>query len=445
MMMMKTNLLRLAALGVLVLALFAASAARAQQDGALKPGDVLDQSNWQKGEGLLPPELLEHYKKGEFVNPVVEWQDGRPWGGQDFRKGSEENRGRLTLDEQGAVVEKATGRQPSYVIGFPFPDIDPKDPQAAIKILWNYYYQWWYNGNVLNRTSVEWVGTGGFERKSIQDVRFLYYDAQRRELSPEENPRNLLQQFLASTVEPIDLYGTTALAWRFRDGDKRDNMWAYVPALRRVRAVSPANRSDGFLGSDLSQDDGPFFDGKPQEFNWKLAGETEMFRFTCPRALRGELTWVKRAEGGWGTQPIPIAYFGYQQPGWKGLPWAPLSLGLAKRKMWIVEGTPKDRYYLYGKIQLYIDKEVFEGTINRKFDWKGELVNVFINGRGTHHSPDGELSFNVGPGSVILAENVRMNRATVVEPGRKNEPFVYYGVHLEPALFEYQALLKVGK
>jgi len=31
-------------------------------------------------------------------------------------------------------------------------------------------------------------------------------------------------------------------------------------ALRRVRAVSPANRSDGFLGSDMSQDDGAFFE-----------------------------------------------------------------------------------------------------------------------------------------------------------------------------------------
>ncbi|NJR44255.1 hypothetical protein HC761_02160 [bacterium] len=41
-----------------------------------------------------------------------------------------------------------------------------------------------------------------------------------------------------------------------------------MPALRRVRAVSPANRSDGFLGSDMSQDDGPFFDGKPTfDFN----------------------------------------------------------------------------------------------------------------------------------------------------------------------------------
>ena len=81
------------------------------------------------------------------------------------------------------------------------------------------------------------------------------------------NPNNFLMQFIAAATSPADLYGTTALTWRYRDSDKRDSNWVYVPALRRVRAVSPANRSDGFLGSDMSQDDGPFFDGKPEDFD----------------------------------------------------------------------------------------------------------------------------------------------------------------------------------
>ena len=76
------------------------------------------------------------------------------------------------------------------------------------------------------------------------------------------NPENLNARFLAVTVSPADLNGTASLSWRYRDAGTRDSTWAFVPALRRVRAVSPANRSDGFLGSDMSQDDGPFFDGK---------------------------------------------------------------------------------------------------------------------------------------------------------------------------------------
>src|SRR5438046_7223829 len=80
-------------------------------------------------------------------------------------------------------------------------------------------------------------------------------------------------------MSPNDLQGTGSLSGRYRDPQKRDSSWSYVPALRRVRAVSPANRSDGFLGSDMSQDDGPFFDGKPEDFEWHLKGEAEGLRF----------------------------------------------------------------------------------------------------------------------------------------------------------------------
>ena len=166
---------RLAALGILVLALCVAPPARAvESNGALKPGDVLDQSNWQKAEGLLLPEVLEHYKAGEFVNPIAEWPEGLQHYAQDFLKGTEENAGRFKLDEQGTILDNTSGRQPDYIMGLPFPQIDPADPQAAVKILWNYYYQWWDNGNALGNTAVEWVNATGLDRRSIQSVRFLY-------------------------------------------------------------------------------------------------------------------------------------------------------------------------------------------------------------------------------------------------------------------------------
>ena len=37
-------------------------------------------------------------------------------------------------------------------------------------------------------------------------------------------------------TKPADLQGTASLTWRYRDPGKRDSQWAYVPALRRVRA-----------------------------------------------------------------------------------------------------------------------------------------------------------------------------------------------------------------
>lgn len=428
--------------GVTLLAALAA----AQEAEPLRPGEVLDQSNWQKAEGLLPPEILEHYKKGEFANPIIDWPDGIQRWGADFRKGTEENRGRLTVDEDGTIIDKASGRPPAYIIGFPFPDIDPADPQAAVKILWNYYYQWWYNGNTQSRTVVQWIGAAGLDRTSTQEVRYLYYDAQPHRLSPQDNPNNLRLQFLARTMEPADLYGTTALSWRFRDGDKQDLLWSFVPALRRVRQVSSTNRSDGFLGSDLSQDDGPFFDGKPEDFTWKFVGETQMFRLTDPYSVRGEVEFRQTPEGYWHGVTKDVPRSGYQVPGWTGVAWAPVSAALAKRRMWVIEATPKDKYYLYGRILLYIDQETYDGAWNRKFDWKGQLGGLLVNGRGLKHSPNGEDYVDASPAAGMLAENVRMQRATTAgPPPGQNQPFVIYRVKFSPGVFDYQELIRVAK
>jgi hypothetical protein len=137
---------------------------------------------------------------------------------------------------------------------------------------------------------------------------------------------------------------------------------------------------------------------------------------------------------------------GYQFPGWKGIGWAPVSAVLAKRKMWIIEATPKDRYYLFGRVVLYVDKETFDGAWNRKFDWQGELTSLVINERGINHSPNGEDYVDVSPVAGMLGENVRMRRATTAgPPPGNNQPFVIYRVKFAPSFFEQQELVRVAK
>src|SRR5262249_37057249 len=155
----------------------------------------------------------------------------------------------------------------------------------------------------------------------------------------------LLFQLLAVTTSPADLQGTAALSYRFRDPTKRDLSWAYVPALRRVRAVSPANRSDGFLGSDQSQDDGFFFDGKREDFVWKLAAHRDGLRLADADSIAGKVTRKALPDGGWRTvYTNNDRSVGYMSSDWKGVAWAPTAGALAKRKFWVLEGVPKDKY-----------------------------------------------------------------------------------------------------
>ena len=442
--------MRKSARSFLVAATFAALALGSLAGAEPKPGDTLDKSSWQSAEGLLPEEILKHYREGDYVNPIAEWPVDKYTWPPDLLAGTKSNEGKFAIGPEGGVIDKATGKQPPFIIGHPFPTIEASDTQAAVKALWNFFYRTWYFGNLMAESQVNWVGAHNLERRSDQNVRFMYYDGVPEDERPGANPENFLSQQLVVTLGPADLNGTGALTYRYRDPGKRDSSWAYVPALRRVRAVSPANRSDGFLGSDMSQDDGPFFDGKPEDFDWKLTGKVDQLRLADSRNLegKGSDTW---ADGkGWNPQWPDLPFIGYMDPEWRGAGWAPRGLAvLVKRPFWVVEGTPRDKYYLFGKLQLYIDAVTYQGAWNRKFSWKGELLNtlqVMAWNPIPATRPSGKVDYNQGSNMAYqVAENVKMNRATVA--GIKSSPTAgFYGrIKFDPAIFDVDALARHGK
>jgi len=123
---------------------------------------------------------------------------------------------------------------------------------------------------------------------------------------------------------------------------------------------------------------------------------------------------------------------------------------LGKRPMWIIEAVPKDRYYLYGKVQLYVDRETYHGAYNRKFSWKGELLNTYAI-IGFHSDkrirPDGSeerlWASNMG---YQAAENIRMNRATVSgQQAPIGDPANDRRIPLDPSFFDFTTLQRFGK
>ena len=416
----------------------------------LKTGDMIDKGSWQKAEGLLPPEILRHYKEGEYANKFIDWPAANTTFPPDFKAGTEANAGKFTTSPEGTILDKATGKQPPYNIGFPFPTIDAKDPTAAVQIVWNYFYRSWYYGNILAESQVNWVSPTGLERRADVQASFSYYDGIPQDELPQVNPDNFLYRSLALVVGPADLNGTAALSWRYRDAKQRDSSWSYVPALRRVRAVSPSNRSDGFLGSDVSQDDGQFFDGKVEDFVWTLVGQTDQLRLSEETNLKGQAKSVWVEGKGWDTEWPDVPFIGYMDPNWKGIAWAPTAAAsLSNRRHWIVEGVPRDKYYLYGKLQLFIDTVSYQGAWNRKFGWKDDLLavhQVMAWNPLPFTRPDGKVDYNQGSNQAFqTVENIKMNRATVA--GIKASPKAgFYGrVKFDPAFFSLEKLARSGK
>ena len=141
-------------------------------------GDVIDRTNWEKAEGLVPDNVLNWLKRGDFTMQVVELnydlQDYLP---PIVRKSMKANLGKYDVDENGLMVDLQTGRLPEFIEGIPFPDIDPKAPKAGEKLMYNKFYHVYSQGNMDGPFGTRWVGRqSGLEREVIGNFKQFILD-----------------------------------------------------------------------------------------------------------------------------------------------------------------------------------------------------------------------------------------------------------------------------
>jgi hypothetical protein len=87
------------------------------------------------------------------------------------------------------------------------------------------------------------------------------------------------QKRLVRFLTPTDVKGTATLLIEHHDGD--DDIWIYLPALRKVRRLVANNKKDSFVGTDFSY--GDIIGHRPDQWSHRLiGGET----------IEGVDTWV---------------------------------------------------------------------------------------------------------------------------------------------------------
>jgi hypothetical protein len=299
---------------------------------------------------------LEWVKTGEFILPVGEISyDPLEFYPGYAMEGNTTNVGMYDLDEENVVIETKTGKTAKQIVGFPFPKVDPNDPKAAMKIMYNKQYVTYIVGFKKFTAYIAWIGGSGFER----EIQVLFRDAYLIGFpgaQEHKNPKGAERYSLISVRSPYDLAGTSILTWRYLDS-RQDVSFMYIPAIRRVRRTTPANRSDGFVGSDFALDDILSYDGKIPAFEWKLLGQQEaLVPFQAIDPIRASV--IK--EGQWKVSKEAVQQvFGFQKEGWQGAPWCPVNVVYVKRPVWIIEGRSKDPYYNYGVQYMWVDQETW--------------------------------------------------------------------------------------
>ncbi len=328
-------------------------------------GDLLTHADINKLKDYLPPEFWEN--RDYFFYEGMEIEIGPPfrkYGVADaYETVTKKFNGQPTLGRDGALE--------TYNAGQPFPvdEIDCKgDPQAGLKIIWNFMKQWDGDGS---RT--EWSYTYWDRGEQLP----LYYEGtsktifltHRVEPKYQESTtgdifKNEKRQygFGVEVVAPFDARGIILLQYRYKASDgpldlaRNDDTWVYVPDLRRTRRISTAQRTDSVQGTDFTFDDLRSFSGIPPQYGWECLGEQTLIAPMNTKALAYPYTEDEYNFGPYG--------FSFANDRWE------------LREAWVIRFDPKNDDHPYHHKDLYIDKETSTPLYSFAYDRKQELWKI---------------------------------------------------------------------
>jgi hypothetical protein len=181
-------------------------------------------------------------------------------------KASQANAGKTRINAGTCQVD-------GWLAGEPFPNIDPKDPQAAEKIIWNFHLGQ-LSGDVADVPYWTLVLIDGNKRVHAEPVAAFTRYAMKGKLSggAAEGDGNERGRQLLYFKSPADMKGLGTFTV-FYDSAKVNDVWAYIPAVRRVRRLSGGAWMDPIGSSDQLQDDLEVFNARPCWYTgYKLLG-----------------------------------------------------------------------------------------------------------------------------------------------------------------------------
>lgn len=370
----------------------------------LKPGDKIGPHNWMRVKGMVGEELLNRIKQGYTFTIKAPTRYRPP---REYVEATKRYSGGVRLGPDGELL--------NHIAGLPFPDLDPKDPRAGLKLAWNFYWRWqgddFKNGGGTStgkmiRYAIE---KDGSERRADFVAYFLF---PRTRVSLDPKPVIPGFEHIDSIQLRIDLYprdrsGTTFLEIRYADPKRPDDLYLYLPSLMRVRRATTTQRCQTLAPSEFNLDDIDFFRGKITDFNYKLLGEKKVLTNYAQEHVP-----YNRKKGDY----LP------QDEKWE------------VQEVYVLEITPKDPNYCYPKKILWIDKEAWEVTWGMTWDKKGDYWKEMVLFRIPGRLPDGQVIWQQGTGYVV---NVQNGRSTVITTTR------LYNQGLPPSLFTLATMQKI--
>jgi len=247
-----------------------------------------------------------------------------------------------TAKFKGTAKVDETGWIRNYTAGTPFPE--PKNGQ---ELMWNFKKRFHEDDRLLSVVTII-TNKGGQVRYQTSDGNLMFFDGRLVEGDKykfEPNPQNYVRIDIYANAHPYEMQGTLSFIAQFDDPSKQDIFWLYLPAMRRVRHLSPAQRTDRLPGGqDLMWENFDTFNGNPTNYNFKMLGKKKML-VVHNGTPTGEWIEGKHLAG-------PNDYY-------------------QKIDVYVNELTPKDPDFPFSKILHYTDPETYAAYYSEWFDKKG--------------------------------------------------------------------------
>ena len=294
---------------------------------------------------LLPLPFYNMVKDPDFWGPIrinvtpykKYWTDDKSHPLYAHQEATKKHGGQARIAENGDLV--------NWTAGTPFPE-----PKNGLEVIFNANKR--FRGDDRWQSAIMHVtNKKGQHKERISSALFLFFKG-RLILDPKPdlpNPYGI--EFIHSFgyTDPYDMRGVIPMYRRYVSQSKDDDMWMYLPTIRRVRRMSTAQRHDPLAGDvDWTWDDWEGFGGKSGYYSWTLVERKEML---MPRMVGMKCSWNRtmRCMG-------PDSFY-------------------QKMNVYIIDGVPGPKFpnAIYSKIRNYVDPETWAMLYSECYDMKGRL------------------------------------------------------------------------
>ena len=433
--MAREELRRLAARHALAVALAVAGACWPLAGAAeVGPGDLITRANQDKVKGLVSDGVQWCVSRGMTLTIVPYRKIPLP---PPYQAATEKYASQVKLNDDQTLE--------GYVAGRPFPHVDVNDPRAADKLMHNFQLTHYFTDDLgmhlfdADTGQLQVDGNGNqhydIERHFVLDWLRLLQFTGRLTVPPipaiEPNrDKTFRKAGLYPIIEPFDLKGIGGINYRYLEPHRQDDLWLYLPSLRRVRRLSSTQRSEALFGQDIDVDSYGGYAGQVPWFDWKYLGKRPMLA-----SLHGI-----------NLPPVPCKDDGGMTfcEHWEMRP-----------EVFVIEGTPKAAAYAYSKRVIFIDHETFFIVYSDLYDRGGEIWKVVMQSIRTSTRPNPKVAFEyeydrmfIYAFTVVDMQLEHGTRVSIPGMGFQNEPGWYidkgekYGG--EESWFTIAALISAG-